>query len=323
MGANLDIAVAGCGIAGMAAAVLVARDGHRPTLFERFETPAPLGSGLMIQPTGLAVLHELGLAEQLLRSGQRIDRLHGVAAGRVVLDVRYEHLRKRNCFGVGVHRSTLFDLLHSAVNAEEIPISPGRRVVGAQVDGGGARLKFDDGTSEGPFDLIVDALGTWSPLAAQVGAHLPYGALWANVVGPGPDFDSHALSQRYRRASIMAGILPIGQGQAAFFWSLRRDRYPAWVDAGVDSWKGEVRQLWPGIMPMVDQIQSSADLTFARYAHKTVKKPVGERLISIGDSWHSASPQLGQGANMALLDAIALSRGCGWAGRWASGWPRP
>lgn len=30
--------------------------------------------------------------------------------------------------------------------------------------------------------------------------------------------------------------------------------------------------------------------------------------MHIGDSWHSASPQLGQGANMALLDALALSR---------------
>jgi 2-polyprenyl-6-methoxyphenol hydroxylase-like FAD-dependent oxidoreductase len=30
-------------------------------------------------------------------------------------------------------------------------------------------------------------------------------------------------------------------------------------------------------------------------------------MIHIGDAWHSASPQLGQGANMALLDAYALA----------------
>ena len=33
------------------------------------------------------------------------------------------------------------------------------------------------------------------------------------------------------------------------------------------------------------------------------------RIIAIGDAWHSASPQLGQGANMALLDAWSLARG--------------
>jgi salicylate hydroxylase len=31
----------------------------------------------------------------------------------------------------------------------------------------------------------------------------------------------------------------------------------------------------------------------------------------VGDSWHCASPQLGQGANMALLDAFALARALG------------
>ena len=50
------------------------------------------------------------------------------------------------------------------------------------------------------------------------------------------------------------------------------------------------------------------DTLEARYAHRTHRRPVAERLIHIGDAWHSASPQLGQGANMALLDAWALGQ---------------
>jgi 2-polyprenyl-6-methoxyphenol hydroxylase-like FAD-dependent oxidoreductase len=34
-------------------------------------------------------------------------------------------------------------------------------------------------------------------------------------------------------------------------------------------------------------------------------------MVHLGDSWHAASPQLGQGANMALLDACALARAIG------------
>jgi 2-polyprenyl-6-methoxyphenol hydroxylase-like FAD-dependent oxidoreductase len=44
-----DIAVVGCGTAGLAAALLLVRDDHRVTLFERFEAPEPIGSGLMLQ----------------------------------------------------------------------------------------------------------------------------------------------------------------------------------------------------------------------------------------------------------------------------------
>jgi 2-polyprenyl-6-methoxyphenol hydroxylase-like FAD-dependent oxidoreductase len=62
---DLDIAVAGCGIAGLAAALLLHGRGHAVTLYERFGKPRPLGSGLMIQPTGLAVLEQLGLAREV------------------------------------------------------------------------------------------------------------------------------------------------------------------------------------------------------------------------------------------------------------------
>ncbi|TIS71130.1 MAG: FAD-dependent oxidoreductase, partial [Mesorhizobium sp.] len=53
MGISLDIAIAGAGPAGLAAALYLKRAGHRVTIFERFDEPKPVGSGLILQPTGL------------------------------------------------------------------------------------------------------------------------------------------------------------------------------------------------------------------------------------------------------------------------------
>jgi salicylate hydroxylase len=66
-------------------------------------------------------------------------------------------------------------------------------------------------------------------------------------------------------------------------------------------------ELWPATRSLLDQITSPDQLTFARYAHRTLPSPAETSMIHIGDAWHSASPQLGQGANMALLDAYALA----------------
>jgi 2-polyprenyl-6-methoxyphenol hydroxylase-like FAD-dependent oxidoreductase len=112
----------------------------------------------------------------------------------------------------------------------------------------------------------------------------------------------------------MAGVLPLGTGggpsaKAAFFWSLKGRDLAAWHDAGLDVWKRDVLALWPECAPFLDQITAAEQLTFARYAHRSLANPAEERLIHIGDAWHSASPQLGQGANMALLDAWALATG--------------
>ena len=114
----------------------------------------------------------------------------------------------------------------------------------------------------------------------------------------------------------MAGVLPTGsrrgsgRNELALFWSLRADAFERWRDAGLAAWKDEFLALWPECAGLLEQIADPAQLTFARYAHRT-HRPVAERLIHMGDAWHSASPQLGQGANMALLDAWALAKTLG------------
>ena len=316
MGA-LDIAIAGCGPAGLAAALLLHRDGHRVHLFERFDAPMPIGSGLMIQPTGLAVLRKLGLDSEAISRGAKIDRLFGRAGvdGPTVLDVRYSALPQRDGFGLGIHRASLFGTLYDAVTIEGIDVLTGRPVAGSHLDKTARRhLVFEDGSREGPFDLIVDALGTRTPLAPDAGKALAYGALWASLDWPDyASLDNGALEQRYRAASVMAGVLPIGKPpgsarpQAAFFWSLRADRLDAWKSAGLAGWKADARALWPQCDSLLNQIHDPGQLTFARYVHRTLRHPAETGLIHIGDAWHSTSPQLGQGANMALLDAYALS----------------
>ena len=73
LGQVLDIAIAGAGPAGLATALYLDRFGHRVTLFERFEQPKPIGSGLILQPTGLAVLDDLGLHGEIAALGQPLD----------------------------------------------------------------------------------------------------------------------------------------------------------------------------------------------------------------------------------------------------------
>src|SRR5882672_8221354 len=122
-GKNLDIAIAGAGPAGLATALYLRRAGHRVTIFERFAEPAPVGSGLILQPTGLTVLGDLGLLAEIMTLGSRIERLYGAdaASGRTVLDVRYDAQRGGR-FGLAVHRAALFGVLFRAAQSAEIAI---------------------------------------------------------------------------------------------------------------------------------------------------------------------------------------------------------
>ncbi|GGD46725.1 NAD(P)-binding protein [Erythrobacter arachoides] len=305
-----DIAIAGCGIAGLAAATLLARAGHRVTLYDRFETPRPLGSGLMIQPTGLAVLAALGLADRAVVLGAPVHALLGRGThGEPVLEAAYSDLPVPDAFGLGIHRASLFGMLFDAARASGAMIVTGRAIAASVIDGEARRLTFVDSTRSPPHELVIDALGVGSPLVPQNGGWLPFGALWATVDWPCDSaFSPTLLEQRYDRASRMVGLLPVGGGRAAFFWSLRADRLDRWRQRGMAAFREEVCALWPACETVMDQLAAPEHLTFARYAHRTARQPTGERIVHLGDAWHAASPQLGQGANMALLDAWALGR---------------
>jgi 2-polyprenyl-6-methoxyphenol hydroxylase-like FAD-dependent oxidoreductase len=320
---DLDIAIAGCGIAGLAAALLLDTQGHTVTLYERFEAPRPLGSGLMLQPTGLAVLAGLGLAEDVAAHAAPIRRLYGRNThGETVLDARYADLAAPGACGFGIHRASLFGALYGAVVAAGIALRTGREVAGSELVGGGRRLRFADAEPSPAHDIVIDALGVASPLVTASEGWLPYGALWTTLEWPddGP-FRPDWLEQRYERARRMAGVLPTGprrgtgRNELALFWSLRADALARWQERGLAPWKDEFLGLWPECAGLLERIADPAELTFARYAHRTHRRPAGERLIHIGDAWHSASPQLGQGANMALLDAWALTQALGGDGR--------
>ncbi len=309
---HLNIGITGCGIGGLAVAALLAKQGHKLTLFDQFDAPSPIGSGLVVQPVGLEVLRTIGAAEHALRLGANITSMEGfeTPSNRKVLDVRYE-----NGFGLAAHRASLFDALYQCVCATGCEIRANAKVQSSELQGNGRVITLTSGEVCGPFDLVIDASGANSPLTPLQAKPITYGALWGVVDWPANTaLAQNQLQQRYHSASKMIGILPIGTlpnddtPKATIFWSLRQQDFDTWRNKPLADWKAEVTALWPDIAPFLSQITSHDDLTMARYKHGALWKNFDTKLAFIGDAAHVASPQLGQGANMALLDAAALAQ---------------
>lgn len=75
-------AIIGAGTAGLARAILLAREGHYVTIFEQIDRLSPVGAGLLLQPAGLAVFERLGVLDEALKLGAKVTGLEGQLANK-------------------------------------------------------------------------------------------------------------------------------------------------------------------------------------------------------------------------------------------------
>src|SRR5699024_3151211 len=187
------------------------------------------------------------------------------------------------------------------------------------------------------FDAVIIANGSASRLRPSVLVRYdrpyPWGAMWLirPLTDKAPSLGQPLLQQTYVRSSVMLPILPTGSitddpdtRLASLFWSVPTAHMPDWHNGQLDlpAWKHEVETLWPDASSLIECITSPSQLVAATYRDVIMKRWGTGRMGIIGDAAHAMSPQLGQGANMALLDALAVSEAVQACADWDDVWNR-
>jgi len=312
MSRRYRVGVVGFGVAGATTAYLLASDGHDVDILEQSPVLEPIGAGVMLQPSGQAILRKLGLLDDVLAHAAPIDQLlaiHAYGRGKLVANVYGEYQLESRAYGI--HRGVLFNALKAAVESQPICVRTSCDIISRQIDGSQCWLIDSHGNRHGPYDFVVCGDGSRSRTRAWLGKRTwvwryPHGTLWAIV--PGESVRGRLL-QVVRGTRQLCGVLPLGDGLTTLYWGLPKRDLEAARKRGIEPLKQEMLAFCPETAEFLDHLVDFDQFLHTTYQHVWMCRRFDRHTIFIGDAAHAMSPHLGQGINLALVDAYILA-GC-------------
>lgn len=312
--------IVGGGIAGPATAMALQKAGIEPTVYESRPTGADdVGVFLTLASNGIDALRVLGADTAALASGFPTPgitlrsgtgkRLGESRTGRTLPDGTTSHTMKR---------ADLYRALHEQARGRGVQIEHGKRLVAAGEIRGGVRAVFADGT-EAVGDVLVGCDGVHSTVRRIIDPAAP-APRYAGLVSTGGyargvsvDTEPGAYEMIFgKRAFFGFALAPDGETWWFANPPAREDPGEVAVASTTDAqWRAMLLALYAvDRSPAVDLIRATPVPLrgYATYDIPTVPTWHNPSMVIIGDAAHAVSPSSGQGASMAIEDAVQLAR---------------
>jgi FAD-dependent urate hydroxylase len=295
--------VVGAGIAGLAVARTLARAGFKVEVIERTPAWEEAGMGIYLPGNAARALRALGLEQEVFERAVVIPRQRvRDHRGRLLTEVDVTEL----WHGVGrclaLHRSDLHAVLLDG--ADEAPIRMGAELHALVERDGKISVELGDG-SGGDYDLVIGADGIHSTVRRLVfgseTSATPVGQLgWRFTTECPPEVTTWSVMLGHRTAFL---TVPIGQGRVYCYCDVVSNRE--------EDGEEDLGRLFSGFAEpapgLIDSLPAEA------LVHRSVIEEVAldswtrGRVVMIGDAAHATSPNMAEGAAMALEDALVLA----------------
>jgi 2-polyprenyl-6-methoxyphenol hydroxylase-like FAD-dependent oxidoreductase len=319
---NKNILIVGSGFAGTALALFLKRAGFDPAIFEaRDAAEVDTGAFLYVAPNGVNVLKTLGVERTLEKDGFPTT---GIAfynrRGRRIgqLDNRDDRAR----YGAQGHvlkREHVFRVLRDEVLRQGIPIHYGHRLERLVEDEHGVIAQFQNGASV-RGDALIGADGINSRTRQIIFPSAPKPRFTGLVDTGGftflPALKAQSSPQHMifgKRAFFAYMVKP--SGEVYWFSNVPWAKEPSRAELdqiAPEAWKTRLLELHAGDQdPVLEIIRSTPAESLGKWPTREMPPMTvwhTGRVCLIGDAAHAISPSAGQGASLALEDAIVLAK---------------
>lgn len=304
------IIIAGGGIGGLAAAGALQSRGFRILVLERTSSLSAAGAGLAIQPNGITALRCLGLGDAVSREGVEIERASVLDhKGRRLSDLTLRDVRAdAGAPMMAMLRSRLLQVLHGGVEAPLIRWGATVRSFDDGDDGVDVRLETHD---DQRGQALVGCDGIDSAIRQVLLKDGPprYAGYtsWRGLCPRGGLSIENSLIEIWGRGQRF-GFVPVSETEVYWFAvANRRERDPD-PETDAASLIAPVFENWCAPVPCLIENTPAERIIRTDIRDRTPVRRWGRgRVTLLGDAAHPTTPDLGQGASLAIEDAVVLA----------------
>ena len=310
------IVIAGAGIGGLALAIALKRKGLAPVVLERRQRTQLGGDGifLTLAPNGLNALRGIGMAETVaskgvVTTGILLHNENGKPLG--LLDYA-AHAHEFGAPSVTIKRGVLGETLLDAALAEGVDVRLGCAIDGLAESGDGVTVMAGGESFRG--DMLVAADGLRSTVRRLALPHLP-APEFNGLIGTGGIIDVPSVPSTN-------GLMKMSFGHRAFFGYIKQgngpvywfDSYPSESERPPASDPVTLARFLQGLHrgdPLDNEAiigaETSIRAVYPDYDIPSLPQWFTNRIVLMGDAAHAVTPHSGQGASMAIEDAMVLA----------------
>jgi salicylate hydroxylase len=316
-----NVIIAGAGIGGLSAALMLAQSGFRVTLLEQAQRLTETGAGIQLSPNASRILIALGLGEKLrgdvfVPQAIAIKKASGGTLARIPLG---EYAEQR--YGApywSIHRGDLQAALVDAVRANpDIALKPGTRLEDSVVHANGITVACRRGAEAADEQglALIGADGLWSELRNLLGQRAPefgHRTAWRALIPADtvePEFRTPEVQLWLGRNAHLVHY-PVRGGALINIVGIVNDRWaePGWSAEGARDEILAHYSPWSWSQPVLELLALPERwLKWALYDLPPLGAWGDGPVTLLGDAAHAMLPFLAQGAAMAVEDAAVLT----------------
>ena len=301
------VLIVGGGIAGLATAAGLSRAGIACEVIERTEAWAPVGAGIVLGVNAMKVMRGLGLADDVAARGARLGS--GAitdAQGRDIGRTDFGLLEPELGPTIALHRAALHDVL--LAGASGVPVSLGTSVERLESHDSHVDVRTTDGR-ESRYDLVIGADGLRSRVRelAFGDVEIAYSGYtcWRLVVKA--PFDRAEMREMWGRGKRF-GIVPVGDDRVYCFAVANAARGEADpMEGRLERFRARFAEFGGQVPEILAALQHPEELIHNDLEEVADGPWFRGPVALVGDAAHAMTPNMGQGAAMALEDSAVLT----------------